>query len=360
MSAAQGGDNRWGTPEAVTPPGVVTPTERAVRDAMLRSVGQVPDAPDLMVRARVTAERIRHRRRRRVTAVGAALAVLVVAGGATAVQAGLGGPDVVATRPWPGGTSTPSDRDPSGSPVPPTSVPASAATTGSAPPSPIASDRPAGPWSTLRLDETFTAATLDTGRWTMYTGTSTGSPATTFSPSAVTLTAGGGMRITVDRISQTPPTVRAGGIKAAGAGSRYGRWEVTWRMTAGYGVTSDFLFLGEGPGGIGQVATLIPAEHRMTISDKVHGTGTDITVDSTRNHTVAIESTPQRVRWLLDGKVVVDEPGGAPSIPVVPAVQALVPADDCGLTPLPASCAGPTRFPQYLDVAAIRYWAYQP
>ena len=131
-------------------------------------------------------------------------------------------------------------------------------------------------------------------------------------------------------------------------------------MTAGYGVTSDFLFLGEGPGGIGQIATMVPAEHRLTISDKVHGTSTDITVDTTRNHAVAIESTPQRVRWLLDGKVVVDEPGGAPGIPVIPAVQSLVPGDDCGLTPLPTSCPGTAQYPAYLDVTSIRYWAYQP
>lgn len=354
MSTPGGVDDHSGKP------GAMTPTEAAVRDAMLRSVWQVPNSPDLMVRARVTADRIRHRRRRRLTVTGAAMAVLVVAGGATALQTRLGGPDVGA-RPTPASvTSTPSANDQSGSPVPRTSAPGSASPTGSSPSSPVASDRPAGPWSSLRLDERFTGPALEPGRWTSYTGTSTGSPATTFAPSAVTLTNGGGMRITVDRISQTPPTVRAGGIKATGAGFQYGRWEVRWRMTAGYGVTSDFLFLGEGPGGIGQVATLLPAERRLTISDKVHGTSTTITVDATIYHTVTVESTPQRVRWLLDDKVVVDEPGGAPSLPVVPAIQALVPAEDCGLTPLPASCAGPARYPQYLDVAALRYWAYQP
>lgn len=352
MSAARDADDRPATP------GVTTPTERAVRDAMLRSVEPVPEVPDLMVRARVTAERIRHRRRTRVAAAAAALAVLVLAGGVTALRAELGRPEVSASRSPAGATPTPSSADSSGSPASPTSAPAVTSAGGSSSP-PAATDQPAGPWSRLRLDERFTGPTLSPSRWTPYTGTSAGSPATTFAPSAVAMTDGGGMRITVDRIGQTPPTVRAGGIKAAGDAVRYGRWEVRWRMTAGHGVTGDFLFLGEGPGGIGQVATLLPAERRMTISDKVHGTSTDITVDATQYHTVTIEATPQRVRWLLDGDVVVDEPGGAPGIPVIPAVQALVPGDDCGLTPLPASCRGSARYPQHLDVTAIRYWAYQ-
>ena len=155
------------------------------------------------------------------------------------------------------------------------------------------------------------------------------------------------------------PVARAGGVKLNGAGDRYGRWEVRWRMTAGYGVTGQFVFFGEGPGGIGHIATLSSAEHLLTIADLVHGTSHDVPLDGTRYHTLAMESTPQRVRWLLDGRVVVTESGGAPSLPVVAAVQAIMAGADCGHVPLPAGCPGAATFPQRLDVDYLRFWTYQ-
>lgn len=347
-------------------PAPMTPTERAVRDAMLRSTEPVPQALDLMTRAQLAADRIRHRRTRRVAAAAVAITVLAIGGGAAAMR------DRTAGRSPVGGTTTAATAPSSVATVaasaaqsgPPASGPAASGPAASprntAPPTGASSaGQPQGPWGHPQLDEHFTGTALDTSRWTLYTGTSSGSAATVFAPAAVTLPGGGGMRITVERTGQSAPSVRSGGIKVAGAGTRYGRWEVTWRMTAANGVTADFLFLGEGPGGIGQVATLVPAERRMTVSDKVKGTSTDVTLDVSGYHTVAVESTPQRVRWLLDEKVVVDEPGGAPSAAVIPAVQALVAGEDCATTPLPASCTGPASYPQYLDVASIRYWPYQ-
>jgi hypothetical protein len=384
---------------------------------MTRSTEHVPDVPDLMARAHVRAARVR-RRRTGVAATGLALALVAAAGIGTLLQSGRD-PDEAVTVQQPAPTSSsptptpfpaatgPATPDPSVAPTAPatrrpatgnahgptsttgavrsgrtTSAGPTARRTTAARGGPTATRtatgraasgatgaatggaasggdplRPAGPWSTVQVDEGFTATTLDRARWTPYAGTS-GSPETTWSPQQISVQ-NGALRLTVDRVGETTPVARAGGIKQSNAGQRYGRWELRWRMTAGYGVTGDFLFLGEGPGGIGQVATLSSADRLLTISDKVRGTSREISLDGTRYHVVAMESSPQRVRWFVDGRVVVDEAGGAPTIPTVAGVQALVPGADCGRTPLPSGCRGAAAFPQYLDVDYLRFWPYQ-
>lgn len=336
-------------------------TERALREAMARSVRDVSDVPDLAGRVHRRAGRLRLRRR---------LAAVAVVGSVTAVVAVAG---AVVGGPWAGrhdARTTPVPASPEGPPRPVTASPSRPpASAGSSSPTARPTARPTatsgrtvppvagGPWGQPQLDEEFTASTPDAGRWTPYSGAS-GSAETVWSPDEIAVR-GGALRLSVERVSATTPAARGGGVKLAGAGQRYGRWELRWRMTAGHGVTGQFLFLGEGPGGIGHLATVAPAERRLLLQDLVHGTRRELAVDSTGYHVLAMESTPARVRWLLDGAEVLSEPGAAPSVPVTAAVQALVQGSDCGRTPLPADCSGAGTLPQHLDVDYLRFWPYR-
>ena len=345
-------------------------TEQALRQAMARTVQDVGDVPDLVERMHARAGVVR--RRRRAGAVAGALTALVALTGIVVRPpwAGHDGSATIAPVPATAPTEALSAPvTPSGSAPAPTahatstsigstaasSRPAAAATTTTT--RPPTDGTPAGPWAAVTVDDDFTTAPLDTGRWTPYSGSS-GSPETVWSPDVVSVH-DGALRLTVERVSTTTPAARAGGVKLAGDGARYGRWEVRWRMTAGHGVTGQFLMLGEGPGGIGQIATLQPAEHRLLVEDLVRGTSTTVPVDGAAYHVLAMESTPTGVRWLLDGRRVVDEPGGAPVGPVVAGLQALVQGSDCGRIPLPADCTGPATLPQHLDVDRFRFWPYQ-
>jgi hypothetical protein len=369
-----------------------TPTELALRAAMARSVARVPDAPDLMGKALVRAARLERRRRALAVSAAGTLALVVVAGGTTMFTLGTAGPRVVTVDDPASRPSGPTEHGPTsgtkgedlGATSPSTTGPTAGASTRSttrattrattrptthAPTrstggattrtttAPNQSATPAGPWTAVRTDEGFAGSSLDTNRWLPYTGAANGSP-TTFSPQALTVQ-GGTLRITVDRTAGANPPIRGGGVKAAQS-QQYGRWEVRWRMSATPGATAEFVLLGDGPGGIGQIATLSPADRRLTIDDRARGTSRSVSLDATQYHLVTLESTPQQVRWLVDGRVAVTEPGGAPSVPVNAAVQALVSNADCGATPLPSACTGPAVYPQHLDVDYFRYWAYQP
>lgn len=338
----------------------------AVREALHRSVERLPLAPNLVERVRDRAGTLRARRRRAALTglAGAGLAVVVL--GVT-----IGLPQRGDTTPVPvPPLSSPADPDqppttPSRSPSSPPPSPSTAVTrSASAPPSPAAgspsSGRPDGvdgPWGPQQLDEPFSSTQLDPARWIRYTG-SAASPQTLWSPDQVSVR-GGTLRLGVARVSDTRPVARAGGVKVAGPGQRYGRWELRWRMTAAPGVVGQFVFLGEGPGGIGNVATLSSADGTLVLDDLVHGTSRRVDVDGRRFHTLAVELTPQRVRWLLDGTVVSDRAGAAPTRPVVAAIQALVQGSDCGARPLPADCSGPATFPQTLEVDRVGFWPYR-
>lgn len=342
------------------------PTEQAVREALARTAATLPYAPDLAEGMHRRADRIR-RRRRRVAAAAAAVAVL--AGGGLVARlpdpvAAADGDAVAPTAtaspgpavPTAGSTAGSLAPTPNRSAPPPTGTPTPTGTPGSQPP-PATPD----PWGAPLLDEQFSGTGPDPLRWSRYQGPSA-SPETYWSSGAVS--GGDGLlRLTVRRVSDRTPTIRAGGVRLVGdrfgAGQRYGRWEVRWRMTAAPGVTGQLVFLGAGPGGISQLATLSPAEGSLTLEDLARGSAQEVALAGTAFHTLALESTPERLRWLLDGAVVADRPGGAPTGPLVAAVQALVREADCGATPLPAGCAGAATYPQVLEVDRLRIWAYR-
>ena len=344
-------------------------TERALREALERTTRDVPDVPDLVERMHTRAGRLRRRRMAAAGTAGAVTVLVAVTGLAVRAPwsgdgsgsrimnpAGRSADPATPSSPGPTSRSTSTEVPPVPTPIP-SSGAATRAGTARASTRPAGPSVPAGPWGALRLDEQFTAPGLDRARWTTYSGAS-GSAETVWSPDDVAVR-DGVLRLTVERVATGTPAVRAGGLKAAGAGERYGRWEVRWRMTAGHGVTGQFLFLGEGPGGIGHLATLAPAERGLVLEDLVHGTRRTVTLDGAAFHVLAVESTPGGVRWLLDGREVADEPGAAPTVPVSFAVQALVQGPDCGRRPLPAGCTGAGTYPQYLDVDYVRAWPYR-
>jgi hypothetical protein len=332
-------------------------TEDAVRDAMHRLAEDMPYVPDLRGKMNRRAARIRGRRRVLAAAVSA-LAVVAVAGVAAWLPA-RGVPDVPVANPPATSPTSPAGRTttpPSGSPKPgpDTSQPSTSGRIG--PASPTGSTGAAPGWGPLLLDEGFAAPALDTGRWDLYAGASD-SPETVWAPEAAGQSAGM-LRLSVERVRATTPVARAGGVRLRTAPQRYGRWEVRWRMSAGYGVSGQFVLFGAGPGGIDLLATLRSAERTLTVADLARGNSRDVAVDGTRFHTLTVESTPRGVRWLLDGAVLADHAGAVP-VPLGVGIQALIPAQDCGRLPLPAGCAGRASFPQRLDVDYLRFWAYR-
>ncbi|MBI4943817.1 MAG: hypothetical protein HY830_24000 [Actinobacteria bacterium] len=345
--------------------------ETAVRRALEDAVAGLPPVTTLVEGMHARAARIRRRRR----TVSAAVAVAVVVGG-------VGG-----LLPRWGGTGTPPDVPPAGSsrsaaPAPATRtpaqrpdgpVPSGPATSGAATSGPSTpgtpSGRPAAPlprpavtsagasaddWSrrTPALDETFAAGPLDRRRWTPYVGSS--APVTDWTPDAVTVS-GGTLRIAVEPVL---PRVRAGGVKAV-AEHRTGRWEVRWRMSAGGGAIAQLDLLGDGPDGVSHAATLDPSRGTLTVQDLVHGTETRVAVDGREYHSLAVETTPRGVRWLLDGVVVDDRPGTAPRRPLVLALQAFVSEPACAAQPPAAGCPGPSVAGTVLEVDRVRFWPYR-
>ena len=330
-----------------------------VREALHLSVERLPPVPDLVERVHDRAGQLR-RRRRRAGLAGTGLAVALAGAAFVVLPHRAITPGPVPTAPAPGGSGEPSSRPaarPSGSPSGSPSRSQSSPSGSPSRPSSGSSTVPAAQWGAPQFEDRFDSSVLAPDRWVRYTG-SAASPQTLWSPGQVAVR-GGVLQLGVARVSDIPPVARAGGVKVAGAGQRYGRWELRWRMTAAPGVVGQFLFLGEGPGGIGNAATLSSADRTLTLDDLVHGTRRQVTVDGRRFHTLAVELTPERVRWLLDGTVVSDQPGAAPTRPVVAALQALVQGSDCGAVPLPDDCAGPASFPQTLEVDRISFRPYR-
>jgi hypothetical protein len=341
----------------------------AVREALHAATEHLRQVPDLVERVHDRAGRIRRRRRQAgvVGLAGAAVAALVVGVAITLPGRGAS-PGPTFTGVPPAGSGGPSGQPSTATGRPFLSPPASSAPSSPGPTSPRptgggtpsqgpSSTVPAGPWGAAQLDDPFGSTVLDPTRWIRYQGAAA-SQETLWAADQVSV-GGGTLRLGVARVSDSTPVARAGGVKVAGPGQRYGRWELRWRMTAAPGVVGQFLFLGEGPGGIGHVATLSSADRTLTLADLVHGTRRELTVDGRRFHTLAVELTPDRVRWFLDGTVVSDRAGGAPTRPVIAALQALVPGPDCGARPLPSGCSGPATFPQTLEVDQIRFWPYR-
>ncbi len=357
-----------------------TATERAVRQMLSRRAEQLPPVPDLVGAMHHRAHGLRRLRRARagLAAAVAVVALVVVVPRMISgdephtgvVAARTGTPAPTSASPAGTGTASPSPRasasgrsvtaagSPTGSRAPGTSTSGGPAATATTPGEVTGTSAGmSGPWGALGFDDEFGAPAVDPDRWTSYTGAS-GSPETLWSPQEVGV-GDGALRLGVERVSDTTPVARAGGVKRAGDGERYGRWEIRWRMTAGYGVTGQFLFLGEGPDGIGEIATLSPADRRLILEDLAHGTRQVVSVDGTQYHVLTLEIAPHRVTWSLDGRTVAAWTA-APDRPVVAALQALIQGADCGRTPLPAACAERATFPQYLDIDYVRYWPYVP
>jgi hypothetical protein len=352
------------------PPGYESETERAFRAALDRTAAELPHVPDLVGGMHLRAGAIRRRRR---TVAGAALTVTALVAGLTTVLtrgAGPGGgteaagPPPTASGPVPGSGSSTTHRPPvtqasqppapsaTGTLLPPASSPAGTPT-GSRP---AGHPPPASGWGPAVFDDEFRTATLD-ARWGPYQGQS-GSSETVFEPDQLTLESGV-LRLKVGPQPRVGP-VPAAGINLPSVTQRYGRVEVRWRSTAAYGVVGQLVFLGEGPSGIGNLATLAAANGSMTVEDLVHKSEKRVPVSSATGwHTLAMEATPQRVRWLLDGVPVADEPGAAPTVPVRLGLQALIPAENCGRVPLPAGCPAAATYPQYVDLDYVRIWPYQ-
>lgn len=341
--------------------------EPAVRKALEDAVAHLPPVPGLVEGMHVRAARIRRRRR----TVGAAVAVAVVVGGVGGLLPRWGGtgtpPDVPPAGSSQSAAPAPATRTPAqgtGAPVPsgpPTSGPSTPGTPSGRSEAPLprpaatSSGTSAGTWSrrTPELDETFAAGPLDRRRWTPYVGSS--APVTDWTPDAVTVSAGT-LRISVEPVL---PRVRAGGVKAV-AEHRTGRWEVRWRMSAGAGAIAQLDLLGDGPDGVSHAATLDPSRRTLTVQDLVHGTQTRVSVDGRDYHSLAVETSPRGVRWLLDGVVVDDRPGTAPRRPLRLALQAFVSEPACAAQPPAAGCPGPPTSGAVLEVDRVRFWEYRP
>jgi beta-glucanase (GH16 family) len=205
------------------------------------------------------------------------------------------------------------------------------------------------------MDDEFTG--LDRSRWTVYDGS--GDALGRWSPGDVEV-AGGTLQLSVRRPGGAPPSTW-GGIGAAGAGRRYGRWEVRMRMSAGRGVIGQFLL---NPTGADPAIVVSVAPFHRTIAVSGTGTGAGGTrvAELARPadvHVVAVEWTPSAVRVLVDGAPAFEWTDGALPVPLWPAVQTIMAGPDCGAVPLPADCQGiTTAFPQRLEVDRLRVQEY--
>jgi hypothetical protein len=320
-----------------------------VRAGLERTVSHLPPVGDLVPEVSRRARRMR--RRRMVVGSGAAAAamavVISVAAALTTSSAerdrtpAVIGDNASATSPAPASPSVPQDSAASGTP----SVSPPVGNTNSVAPS---------TWGPVRVADEFTAATLDRSLWTIVYSGPAGHPLGSWSPSDVAV-GGDALRLSISRPAGARPPSTSGAVAARTSVQRYGRWEVRWRMTPGRGVLGQFALsseVGGTPPSI--VVNLSPSSGTVEVTGTGVGTAAGATATVGRAdeyHTIAVEWSPQRLRFLLNGTTFAESTTGVPNVVLWPALQTMLAGPDCGATPLPAGCNGTrTPFPQRLDV----------
>jgi beta-glucanase (GH16 family) len=166
----------------------------------------------------------------------------------------------------------------------------------------------------------FTGAAIDDGRWGLYEGQPSGDPGGWWEPSHVEV-GGGVVSLRTYRDPRYGDRWVSGGMSSAPAlTQRYGKYEVRFRMDAGYGVASVLLLW---PTADHWPPEIDFAEHggESTVRDHMTATlhygaedGTvqrSVEADFTRWHTIGVEWTPGRLVYTLDGRpwATVDDAG---------------------------------------------------
>jgi len=174
-------------------------------------------------------------------------------------------------------------------------------------------------WRQVFTDD-FTGTATDDRKWGLYRGQPAGDPGGWWEPSHVEV-GGGVVRLRTYRDPRHGDRWVSGGMSSArGLTQRYGKYDVRFRMDAGYGVASILLLW---PTAHHWPPEIDFAEHggKSTARDRMTATlhyGEDdrivqrtVHADFTGWHTMGVEWTPGRLVYTLDGRAwaTVDHPG---------------------------------------------------
>lgn len=165
-------------------------------------------------------------------------------------------------------------------------------------------------WRQVFTDD-FTGSAIDERKWGLYEGQPAGGPGGWWEPSHVEV-GGGIVALRTYRDPRYGDRWVSGGMSSArGLTQRYGRYDVRFRMDAGYGVASILLLW---PTADHWPPEIDFAEHggKSTVRDRMTATlhyGEDdriiqrtVYADFTRWHTMGVEWTPGRLVYTLDGR----------------------------------------------------------
>ena len=222
-----------------------------------------------------------------------------------------------------------------------------------------------GPWVPAFSDDFSTG--VQGSRWVKYSGGVGGNPGGWWDPSHVTA-AGGIARLGSSRDAAFGNRWVSGGISSAPALIQtYGKWEVRFRMDAGYGIWAvillwpkdgwppevDFYEDGGQTGARGGMsATLHHSPSNQRVQRALQG------VDFSQWHTIGVEWTPGRLVYTVDGSPWASVTGPqVPSQPMWLGMQTT--AGTCGeyYTPCP-NATTPATVNMEIDWA--RAWRYDP
>jgi len=316
-----------------------------LRAALARTADSLP-VPDLVERVHSRAHRVR--RRRRVVAAGRAAAAVVVVATLAVLRPGWPhtGPTVTvdpAVSGRPSATSTPPRPSPSAanrSQQVSTALSPSSST--GTPPA-----RTDAAKSGYRDD--FSAPLAPKGRWSVY-GAGGIQDWTSFTAGNTTVHDG---LLDLAMTRPGPGQQLISGVGAVGSPRRYGRWEMRWRMTGGTDLSGGLVMVAPGTGGYPLMASLAPDERALVLGDAANQGRVRVPLDPTGYHRLALEWTPDHVRWLVDGRAVATWTDHVPDQPLWPALQTDV-GLDCRPMPQPAAC-DQQKLPQHLLVDWLQY-----